>query len=151
MLRLDGPFGPQWFSRVKVATTKVGLSQAKSFGADFVMTVRLDYYFLSPTLFPLPYSTTDTLPSLLVNALSWTYLLTPRQRQDALRTVRPSPYLLHASPSPPLYYLRVHQYLLMCTLCARISSPLPYVSLHLLCTLPGRLTCVVPRPLYAFS
>ena len=34
MLWLDGPFGPQWFSRVEVATTMVGRSRAKSFGAD---------------------------------------------------------------------------------------------------------------------
>ena len=37
VLRFDGPFGPQWFSRVKVESrnkTKVGLSRAKSFGAD---------------------------------------------------------------------------------------------------------------------
>ena len=36
----------------------------------------------------------------------------------------------------------------LCTVHARISSPLPYVSLHLPCTLPNPLTCVVPRPLY---
>ena len=39
----------------------------------------------------------------------------------------------------------------LCPLCAHISSPLPYVSLHLMCMLPDPLTCVVPRPLYAFS
>ena len=39
---------------------------------------------------------------------------------------------------------------LSCPLCACISSLLLYVSLHLLCTLPDPLTCVVPRPLYAF-
>ena len=38
-----------------------------------------------------------------------------------------------------------------CPLCARISSPSPYVSLHPLCTLPDPLTCVIPRPLYALS
>ena len=37
----------------------------------------------------------------------------------------------------------------LCTVHARISSPLPYVSLHPLCTPPYPLTCVVPRPLYA--
>ena len=33
-----------------------------------------------------------------------------------MRTVHPLPYLLHALPSPLLYHLRAHQYLLMCTL-----------------------------------
>jgi hypothetical protein len=39
----------------------------------------------------------------------------------------------------------------LCPLCARISSPLPYVPLHRLCMLSGLPTCVTPRPLYAFS
>ena len=39
-----------------------------------------------------------------------------------LQTMRLLSYLLHALPSPSLYYLRVHQYLLMCTLCA---PPMP--------------------------
>ena len=87
------------------------------------MTVRLGHYFSFIYLFLSPiYCTTDTPPSLLVNALSWTYLLTPRRRQDALRTVRLLSYLLHALPSPLLYYIRVHQYLLMCTLCAPFVS-----------------------------
>ena len=34
----------------------------------------------------------------------------------------------------------------LCTVPARISSPLPYVSSHPLCTPPYPLTCVVPRP-----
>ena len=38
----------------------------------------------------------------------------------------------------------------LCPLYARISSLSPYVSLHRWCTLPDPLTCVTPRPLYAF-
>ena len=69
--------------------------------------------------YPLPtVLRTPPFPSLLVIALSWTYLLTPRLEQDALRTVRSFLYLLHALPLLLLYYLRVHQYLLMCTICA---------------------------------
>ena len=111
--------------------------------------------FLSPT-FPLPsYYTMDTLPPLLVIALSWTYLLISRLGQDALRTVHCLPYLLTClTLAPTVLPTRasvpadVH---LLCPLCARISSPLPYVSLHLLCTLPDPLTCVTPCPLYALS
>ena len=45
----------------------------------FVMTVHLEHYFsfTYPFLSPI-YCTTDSLPSLLVTILSWTYLLTPR-------------------------------------------------------------------------
>ena len=76
----------------------------------------------------------DTLPSPLVTTLSWTYPLIPRLGQDALRTVRLLPYLLHALPSPLLYYLRVHQYLLMRTLCAPFVPPLcPYLLTAALC------------------
>ena len=38
-----------------------------------------------------------------------------------------------------------------CPLHAHISSPLPYVSPHFLCTPPDPLTYVTPRPLYALS
>ena len=55
-----------------------------------VMTVRLGLLF-SFHLFPFPpflyYCTMDTLPSLLVMVLSWTYSLIPRLGQDALWTV----------------------------------------------------------------
>ena len=78
------------------------------------MTMRLGllfFFHLSS-----PYCTMDPpLPLLLVIALGWTYLLTPRLGQDALWTMRFLPYLLHALPSPLLYYLHVHQYLLMHT------------------------------------
>ena len=37
-----------------------------------------------------------------------------------------------------------------CPSYAHPSSLLPYVSLHHWCTLPDPLTCVTPRPLYAF-
>ena len=72
----------------------------------------------------------------------------------ALRTVHLLPYLLTCLTLAPTVLptrasvpVDVHP---LCPLCARISSPLPYVSLHLLCTLPGPLTYVVPRPLYVF-
>ena len=93
-----------------------------------VMTVHLGLLF-SFHLFPfspLLYYTTDTFLSLLVIALSWTYLLTPRLGQDALRTVRLLPYLLHALSSLLLYPLRVHQYLLMCTLCVPFAPVPPH-------------------------
>ena len=74
----------------------------------------------------------------LVIALSWTYSLIPRLGQDALRTVRSLPYLLHALPLLLLYYLRVHQYLLMCTICAPVvpASPHCYHMYH--CTFCAR-------------
>ena len=73
----------------------------------------------------------------------------------ALRTVRLLSYLFtcftlaltvpHTRASVPI---DAHP---LCTVRARLSSPLPYVSLHLPCTIPDPLTCVVPRPLYVFS
>ena len=122
-----------------------------------VMTVRLGLLFffpsipLSPSLY---YCTTDTPPSLLVTVLSWTSPLIPRLGQDALRTVHLLPYLLHALPSPLLYYLRVHQYLLMRTFCAPFVPVSPHCHLMYHCTFVHAtrppLTCVTPCPLYAF-
>ena len=108
------------------------------------MTMRLGHYFSFIYLSPSPiYCTMDTLPSLLVTVLSWTYLLIPRRGQDALRTVRLSPLsITHPTLTPAVPLMRasvpadVHP---LCPLYAHISSPLPYVSLHLLCTLPVRL------------
>jgi hypothetical protein len=98
-----------------------------------VMTVQLGLLFsfhLSS-----PYCTTDPpFPLLLVIALSWTYLLTPRLGQDALWTVCSSPYLLHTLPSLLLYYLHVHQYLLMCTLRAPPMPAPPHCCLMYHCT-----------------
>ena len=103
------------------------------------MTVRLGHYFLSSILsFPPIYCTMDTLPSLLVTALSWTYLLTPRWGQDALQTVRFAPYLLHDLSPPLLYHLGVHQYLLMCTLRALFMPASPRHCLMYHCTLCAR-------------
>jgi hypothetical protein len=92
--------------------------------------------FFSPILLPLfpSYCTMDTLPSLLVIALSWTYLLIPRLGQHALRTVCLLPYLLHALPLPLLCYLRVHQYLLMCTLVCPFVPVSPHRCLMYHCT-----------------
>ena len=96
-----------------------------------------------------------TLSSLLDTVFSWTYLPILRLGQDALRTVHPPPLSITCLtlaftvlPTHASVPADVHPW---CPLCARISLPLPYVSLHLLCTLPDPLTCVVPRPLYAFS
>ena len=102
-----------------------------------VMTVCLELsFFFYPLSIPLLllYYTTDTFLLLLVIALSWTYLLTPRLGQDALQTACLLPYLLHALPSPLLYHLRVHRYLLMCTLCAPFVPVSPHCCLMYHCT-----------------
>ena len=113
-----------------------------SISTPTVMTVRLGLLFFlsiySPILSPCYYCTTDTLPSLLDTVLSWIYHPIPRLEQDALRTVHLLPYLLHALPLPLLYYLRVHQYLLMCTLCA------PFVPLRCLPLLIATLCTTAP-------
>ena len=119
------------------------------------MTVRHGLLFFFPSiLLSLYHCTMDTLPLLLVTVLSWTYSLIPRLGQDALRTVHLLPYLLHALPLPLLYHLRVHQYLLMCTLCAPFVPASPHCYLMYHCTFVhaawSPLTCVMPRPLYAF-
>ena len=44
------------------------------------------------------------------------------------------PYLLHALPLPLLYYLCMHQYLLMCTLCAPFMPASPCCHLMYHCT-----------------
>ena len=101
------------------------------------MTVRLGLLFFLPSILSLLYYG-PTLPSLLVIALSWTYLLTPRLRQDALQTVRFFPYLLHALPSLLPYYLHAHQYLLMCTLRALPMPASPHCYLMYHCTVCAR-------------
>ena len=106
------------------------------------MTVRLGLLFSFFHLFlisPSYYCTTGTLPSLLDTVFSWTYLPIPRLGQDALRTVHPLPYLLHALPSPLLYYLRMHQYLLMRTLGAPFVPVSPHRCLMYHCTFCARL------------
>ena len=102
-----------------------------------------------------PYCTRNTLPSLLVTVLSWTYSPIPRLGQDALRTVHPPPPLsitcltltLTVLPTCASVPADVHP---LCPSYVHLSSWLPYVSLHLLCTLPDPLTCVIPCPLYMF-
>ena len=56
----------------------------------------------------------------------------------ALRTMRFLSYLLHALPSPLLYYIRVHQYLLMCTFCAPFMPVFPHCYLMYHCTFCAR-------------
>ena len=56
----------------------------------------------------------------------------------ALWTVRLLPYLLHALPSPLPYHICVHQYLLMCTLCARFMTASPHRYLMYHCTFCAR-------------
>ena len=56
----------------------------------------------------------------------------------ALWTVRPLSYLLHALPSPLPYYICVHQYLLMCTLCAPFMPVVPHRYLMYHCTFCAR-------------
>ena len=99
-----------------------------------VMTVRLGPLFFFP-IFSLSPSTVLLRSSMPCGRCA-SYLFT---RLTLVATV----LLTHASApadAPPL-----------CIVHACISSPLPYVSLHLLCTPPDPLTCVVPCPLYAFS
>ena len=103
----------------------------------------------------LPYCcTTDILLSSLDTVLSWTYSPIPRLGQDTLWTMHLLPYLLHALPSPLLYHLRAHQYLLMCTLCTPPTTLSPHCCLMYHRTVcapyPAPLTCVTPRPLYVF-
>ena len=52
-----------------------------------------------------------------------------------LRTMRLPSYLLHALPSPLLYHIRAHQYLLMSTLCAPFMPAFPRRYLMYHCTL----------------
>ena len=100
----------------------------------------LDYYFLHSSPF-VPFALW-LFPSLLVTVLSWTTFW--HQDWDkmpcGLRT-SPFPYLLHALPSPLLYHLRVHQYLLMHDLCAPFvpTSPHHYLMYH--CTINA---CFLP-------
>ena len=123
-----------------------------------VMTVRLELLF-SFHLFPLPppflyCCTMDTLPLLLVMALSWTYSLITKTGTRCLVDCAPLPLsitcltlALTVLPTRASVPADVH---LSRPSDARLSSLLPYVSLHRLCTLPDPPTCVTPRPLYAF-
>ena len=110
--------------------------------------------FLYFSTSPFHYCTTNTLPSLLDTVFSWTDLPIPKTGSRCLADCAPPPLsitcltlALTVPPTRASVPADVHP---LCPLCARTSSPLPYVSLHLLCTLPDPLTCVVPRPLYAF-
>ena len=85
------------------------------------MHLGLSFFLSFHSPFPLYYAM-DTLPLLLV----------------ALRTVRVLPYLLHALPSPLLYYLRVHQCLLMRTLRALPMPAPPHCCLMYHCTICAR-------------
>ena len=101
------------------------------------MTVHLGLLFFFPLpLFPLH---VVAAPLAACNSLELDYPLTPRLGQDALRTAHSLfPYLLHALPSPLLYHLCVHQYLLMHDLCAPLvpASPHRYLMYH--CTIGAR-------------
>ena len=114
------------FTKHACVSHMVNLVFLFTFNLHWLRMLRLcvsDYYF-SP-LFPLP-CLVDCAPPPL-SSTCFTLALT----------------VLHMRASVPA---DVHP---LCTVHARISSPLPYVSLHRLCTLPNPLTCVVPRPLYA--
>ena len=56
----------------------------------------------------------------------------------ALRTMRLPSYLLHALSLPLLYYIRVHQYLPMCTFCAPFVPVFPHHYLMYHCTFCAR-------------
>ena len=75
---------------------------------------------------------------------SRTIIFLPYSLSLALRTTRLLSYLLHALPSPLLYYIRVHQYLLMCTLCAPFMPAFPRRYLMYHCTFCARF----PTPLH---
>ena len=117
-------FAQDWAREAKEANPKQEATLPEEYNRHQVLRLCvLDYYF-SP-LFPLPCLVDCAPPPLSITC--FTFALT----------------VLHmrASVSADVHPL--------CTVHARISSPLPYVSLHLPCTLPNPLTCVVPRPLYA--
>ena len=88
---------------------------------DSVMTVRLGLLIFSLLfyLFPLP---------LLY------YRHSPFTQCHADCAPPLLPYLLHALPSPLLYHLHMHQYLLMCTLCAPFVPASPHCHLMYHCT-----------------
>ena len=73
-------------------------------------------------------------PSLLDTVLSWITLryLDWVKMPRGLRTS--SPYLLHALPLLSLYYLRMHQCLLMCTFRAPLMPTFPHGCLMYHCT-----------------
>ena len=73
-------------------------------------------------------------PGLLFSSLFPLLLHHTTDPSFALRTVRLLSYLLHALPSPLLNYIRVHQYLLMCTLCAPFMPVFPHRYLMYHCT-----------------
>ena len=122
-----------------------------------VMTVRLGLSFFfhllpSPLSFVLYYGHPPVAPC---NSLELDLPSNTKARTRCLVDCAPSPLsitcLTHALtvlPTRASVPANVHP---LCPLCARISSLLPYVSLHPLCMLPDPLTCVVPCPLYAFS
>ena len=67
------------------------------------------------------------------------YYFLPLSPFPCLVDCAPSPpYLLHALPSPLRYYIRVHQYLLMCTLCALFMTASPHRYLMYHCTFCAR-------------
>ena len=121
-----------------------------------VMTVRLGpsfsfIYSLSPSPSLLYYGHLPFAPG---NSLELDLPSDTKARTRCLTDCAPSPLsitcltlTLAVLPTRASVPADVHPW---CPLCARISSPLPYVSVHLLCTLLDPLTCVVPHPLYAF-
>jgi hypothetical protein len=146
----DGPQNTKEFYPVNCMSR---LTESRSVS---VMTVRLGHYFFFHLSFPFPYLLYYGHPPFapcycLELDLSSDTKMRTRCLADCallpLSITRPIPTsaipLMRASvpadvhPSCPFY--------------ARISSPLPYVSLHPLCTLPDPLTCVIPRPLYTLS
>ena len=134
-----------------VAATAMGVNCG-----HVVMTVCLGLsYFLSPTLLPplsflLYYGHPPFTPC---NSLELDLPSDTKARTRCLVDCAPSPLsitcltlALTVLPTHASVPADVHP---LCPFCARISSPLPYVSLHRLCMLPDPLTCVTPRPLYA--
>ena len=102
------------------------------------MTVRLGLLFFSPSI-PLPLLLYYEHPPFApCNGLELDLLSDTKTGTRRLVDCAPFPYLLHALPSPLLYYLRVHQYLLMCTLCALFVPASPHHRLMYHCTFCAR-------------
>ena len=131
-------------SKGRTASARRCYDRASWTGLSLFLSIYFPFFF--------HYGTMGTLPSLLETVLSWTYLPIPKTGSRCLADCAPPPLSITCPILAPTVLptcasvpADVHP---LCPFCARISSPLPYVPLHHLCTLPDPLTCVVPRPLY---
>ena len=103
------------------------IDHALAQGVHPVMTLRLEHYFSFIYLSP---------PSSSLFTVLW--ILSLCSSLCLMDCVPPLPYRLHTLPSPLLYHLRVHQYLLMCTLGAPSVPASPHRCLMYHCTVCAR-------------